>query len=139
MRRTVAVCSKRYAIELMVLDVLHASSNTMIGGSMKFAAISLLAILSQVANAATVIDCSRPPGGQIRCPDTFVAVCNVRAGAVFGECMRPPASPRDREGYIKQLLEKSSGLDRPLKAQELDTALATGEYRNTSNGVTTRF
>lgn len=112
---------------------------------MKFGVISALLpiAVSSTVLAATVVDCSRPPGGQMRCPDTLAAMCNVKSGAVYGECLEPPpsSSPSDLKNFLDKMIKEGKGDSGvgSLSFDEIEGAFFTGEFRNPVDGSTVRF
>ena len=104
--------------------------------------VLLLALaLPTAVLADTVVDCSRPPGGQIRCPDALAAMCNVRSGAVFGQCLQPPqsSSRADRMRFVERIV--GAKFDRPmmLSDDQIERAFSRGALENPIDGSAVRF
>jgi hypothetical protein len=112
---------------------------------MKFIVISALMsiALSNAVFADTIVDCSRPPGGQIRCPDSLAAMCNVRSGEVFGQCLQPPqtSSLSDWKEFLGRTGNggKSYQTSKSFSDDDIKQAISKGEFKNPVDGSVVRF
>ena len=112
---------------------------------MKYNVISILisVVFSNAVLADTIIDCHRPPGGQIRCPDTLAAVCHVRSGAVYGMCLQAPTSyslSDKREFFSRMASEgQANTLLQSLSDDDIRQAISRGEFKSPVDGSNVRF
>jgi hypothetical protein len=79
----------------------------------------------------------------MKCPDTLAAMCSVKSGAVFGECVQPPksSSSADKKEFVDRIMGEGKE-DRPitpLNPGEIEQAFSRGQFKSPVDGSTVRF